>query len=127
MPDLPGWGGVRRDDLISRWWPLQALTRMTLPLPVTPIRFWAALWLFILGTVAYSPDVTGSAAGVLSVLFFAAATGAGAGSGFGAGSGAGSAGAGAGSAGAGAVVVVVPGAGCAAASASGAASSRGCA
>src|SRR3954465_10207750 len=125
MPDLPGWGGVRRDDLISRWWPLQALTRMPLPLPVTPIRFWAALWLFILGTVAYSPDVTGSGAGVLSVLFFAAATGAGAGSGFPAGS----AGAGAGSAGAGAVVVVVPGAGCAAASASvsGAASSRGCA
>src|SRR6476659_321256 len=25
---------------------------MTLPEPVTPIRFWAALWLFILGTVA---------------------------------------------------------------------------
>src|SRR5512143_3231961 len=24
---------------------------MTLPLPVTPIRFWAALWLFIFGTV----------------------------------------------------------------------------
>src|SRR4249919_2844319 len=47
---------------------------MTLPLPVPPIRFWAALWLFILGTVAYSPDVTGSGAGVLSVVFFEAAT-----------------------------------------------------
>src|SRR3954465_9662401 len=87
MPDLPGWGGVRRDDLISRWWPLQALTRMTLPLPVTPIRFWAALWLFILGTVAYSPDVTGSGAGVLSVVLFGAATAAWAGSAVGAGSG----------------------------------------
>src|SRR4051794_41956281 len=115
MTDLPAYRRVRREDLISRWWPRQALTRTTLPLPVTPIRFWAALWLFILGTVAYSPDVTGSGAGVLSVLFFAAATGAVAGSGFGAG--AGSAGAGAGSAGAGAVVVVVPGADCAAASA----------
>src|SRR4029079_1281524 len=79
MSDLPAYRRVRRDDLISRWWPLQALTRMTLPLPVTPIRFWAALWLFILGTVAYSPDVTGSGAGVLSVVFFAAATGVGAG------------------------------------------------
>src|SRR3954452_22286810 len=58
-----------------------------------------------LGHGAYSPDVTGSGAGVLSVLFFAAATGAGAGSGFGAGAGAGWAGAGAGSAAAGAVVV----------------------
>src|SRR6188474_2200624 len=80
MRDLPAYRRVRRDDLISRWWPLQALTRMTLPLPVTPIRFWAALWLFILGTVAYSPDVTGSGAGVLSVVFLgsplATATGA---------------------------------------------------
>src|SRR3954464_10588874 len=79
MTDLPAYRRVRREDLISRWWPRQALTRMTLPLPVTPIRFWAALWLFILGTVAYSPDVTGSGAGVLSVLFFAAAAGAAAG------------------------------------------------
>src|SRR3954451_7226093 len=72
MTDLPAYRRGRRGDLISRWWPRQALTRTTLPLPVTPIRFWAALWLFILGTVAYSPDVTGSGAGVLSVLFFAA-------------------------------------------------------
>src|SRR3954451_7629179 len=69
MTDLPAYRRGRRGDLISRWWPRQALTRTTLPLPVTPIRFWAALWLFILGTVAYSPVVTGSGAGVLSVLF----------------------------------------------------------
>src|SRR3954451_6364615 len=75
MTDLPAYRRGRRGDLISRWWPRQALTRTTLPLPVTPIRFWAALWLFILGTVAYSPDVTGSGAGVLSVLFFGAAAG----------------------------------------------------
>ena len=70
---------------------------MTLPLPVTPIRFWAALWLFILGTVAYSPDVTGSGAGVLSLVFLdsllVAATGAGASAAAGAGTSAAGAGA----------------------------------
>ena len=34
---------------MSRWWPLHALTRTILPLPVVPKRFDAPLWLFILG------------------------------------------------------------------------------
>src|SRR5688572_7333855 len=51
MMALPAYRRVRRDDLISRWWPRHALTRMYLPEPVTPIRFWAALWLFIFGTI----------------------------------------------------------------------------
>src|SRR3954453_8976670 len=75
MTDSPAYRRVRREDLISRWWPRQAFTRTTLPLPVTPIRFWAALWLFILGTVAYSPVFTGSGVGVLLGRFFCAAWG----------------------------------------------------
>src|SRR3954469_8964130 len=42
--------------------------RTNLPLPDTPMRFWAALWLLILGTLPHSPVVTGSGAGV--VVFF---------------------------------------------------------
>jgi hypothetical protein len=38
-----------------------------LPLPVTPIRFWAALWLLIFGTWPHSPVRTGSGARCLVV------------------------------------------------------------
>src|SRR4051794_25394456 len=34
---------------MSRWWPLQAFTRTSLPLPVVPKRFDAPLWLLIFG------------------------------------------------------------------------------
>src|SRR6478752_4316735 len=43
---------------------------MTLPLPVTPMRFWAALWLLILGTSPYSPVAAG-VAGASSVFLAA--------------------------------------------------------
>ena len=49
---LPAYRRVRREDLISRWWPRHDLTRTNLPVPVTPTRFWVPLWVFILGTLA---------------------------------------------------------------------------
>src|SRR6188472_2479844 len=52
MTDLPAYRRVRREDLISRWWPRHDLTRMNLPDPVTPTRFWVPLWVFIFGTLA---------------------------------------------------------------------------
>src|SRR5664280_652700 len=51
---LPAYRRVLRDDFSSRWWPRHDLTRVALPPPVTPIRFWAPLWLFILGTGSLS-------------------------------------------------------------------------
>src|SRR5664280_261342 len=51
---LPAYRRVLRDDFSSRWWPRHDVTRVALPPPVTPIRFWAPLWLFILGTGSLS-------------------------------------------------------------------------